>query len=96
MRRAVLALAAALLVCGASAYGGSSIYGYTQPAFPINTTVHTNKITNQRIISSTLNGIINLPARIANGSLLVRKVGTPTEKVEVSGAALPGGGAAYW
>lgn len=81
MRLAALALACALLAGGASAF--------TQPAYPIRANVTTKRITNQLVLSSTLQGIINLPALLANGSFQVNPLGKATEKVEVRGRAPP-------
>jgi hypothetical protein len=56
---------------------------FTQPAYPIRPGVKTDMITNQRVIASTLQGVINLPSLLLNGTFQVNPLGKPTDKVEV-------------
>ncbi|KIY97546.1 hypothetical protein MNEG_10417 [Monoraphidium neglectum] len=77
MRLAACAIVAALLA------GSAAAVSFTQPAYPIRPGVKTDMITNQRVIASTLQGVINLPSLLLNGTFQVNPLGKPTDKVEV-------------
>ncbi|KAI8464077.1 MAG: hypothetical protein J3K34DRAFT_127711 [Monoraphidium minutum] len=79
-RRAAMRLAALTLV---SALLAGSAAAFTQPYYPIRANVTTKKITNQLILSSTIESAINIPGRMLNGTFQVNKLGTPTNKIEV-------------
>lgn len=83
MRVASFALAATLLVVGASAF--------TQPAYPIPKSGNkTNPLTTEVITKNTIAGMVSLPGKMWDGTFVVNAPGKATEPTEVTGG--PWGG----